>query len=75
MQISGVTAFTVSSNVMIGAMVRPTITGTEPVACIELTDTDPANSVIQFNNNICQGSDVNGYVFPFVPCGINSTFS
>lgn len=27
-----------------------------------------------FNNNICQGSDVDGFVFPFIPCGSTSPF-
>jgi hypothetical protein len=59
---------------MIGAIARPTVSGKEAVACIALTGTDPVANVIMFNNNICQGSDVDGYVFPFVPCGNTSPF-
>jgi len=33
-----------------------------------LTEVDPIAYNLQFTSNICQGSDVNGFVFPFVPC-------
>lgn len=55
---------------MMGAIIRPTITGQEPVACIELTQVDPSTDSITISNNICQGSDINGYVLPFLPCSL-----
>jgi hypothetical protein len=58
----------IDSNIMIGAIFRPTMTGSEPVACLELLQTDPSTSVVTIKNNICQGSNLNGFVLPFVSC-------
>jgi hypothetical protein len=49
------------------------MTGKEPVACIELTEVDPSTDAISISNNICQGSDLNGYVMPFIPCSLIAT--
>jgi hypothetical protein len=68
-----ITAFTATNNVMIGAIIRPTMTGKEPVACIELTEIDPSIDAVTITNNICQGSDIDGYVMPFVPCSMINT--
>jgi hypothetical protein len=40
------------------------------VACVELTAVDPSTDAITIKNNICQGSDLNGYVMPFLPCSL-----
>lgn len=53
---------------MIGAIFRPTITGKEAAACIEVTNSDPTTFNSYILNNICQGSNMNGYVFPLLPC-------
>lgn len=65
-----INTFTVSNNVMMGAIIRPTMTGKEPVACVQLTEVDPSSDNLAINNNICQGSDLNGYVMPFVACSL-----
>lgn len=53
---------------MIGAIFRPTMTGSEPVACLELMQTNLHTAVVMIKDNVCQGSDVNGFVLPFVAC-------
>lgn len=58
---------------MIGAILRPTMTGKEPGACLELTEVDPSTDAITISNNICQGSDMNGFVLPFLPCSLMAT--
>lgn len=68
MRLKQVSNFVIDSNVMIGAIFRPTMTGSEPVACIELTFVDPATALLSIINNICQGSNLNGYVLPYVSC-------
>ena len=62
---------------MMGAIFRPTIAGKEATACIEVTDSDPSTFSSQVLNNICQGSNMNGYVFPLLPCSLipNNPFS
>lgn len=68
MKLNQISDSTIDSNLMIGAIFRPTMIGAEPVACIELTNTNPGSSSILVTNNLCQGSNLNGFVFPFVAC-------
>lgn len=68
MRLKQINNFVIDSNVMIGAISRPTFSVSEPIACIELTKVNPSSALLSIRNNICQGSKVNGYVFPFVSC-------
>lgn len=61
--------FNIDGNLMVGAVSRPTMVGSEPIACVELMQTNPATDVVSINNNVCQGSAGNGFVLPFVSCG------
>ena len=63
-----VVGFTVKDNVMIAAIKRPTTQGKEAIACLELTGTVPISSNIKIEDNVCQGSAVNGFVLPFLTC-------
>lgn len=42
-----------------------------------MTNADPSAINSKIANNVCQGSNMNGYVFPLLPCGLipNNPFS
>ena len=46
--------------------------GSEPVACVEVLSLTPSFSTLTLTNNVCQGSDVNGFALPLVPCSMMS---
>ena len=69
LKLSAISNFYVSSNLMVAAIFPPNIPVASPTACLELTNTDPIANNNKIINNVCQGSKLNGYVFPFLPCG------
>jgi hypothetical protein len=64
--------YTFTNNVLIGALTPADMVGSNGsvnVACYfqyQPINFDTDNNVVQ--NNLCQGSDLNGFIFPFVPC-------
>ena len=76
-KLNDITNFYVAGNTMMGAIFRPTISGKEATACIEVTNSDPSSFGSAITNNVCQGSNMNGYVFPLLPCSLiaNNPFS
>ena len=62
-------SFIVNANLFIGAIFRPTLRSSEAIACVELTNTAPSTSTLSLTNNVCQGSNVNGFALPFLTCG------
>lgn len=59
----------VDKNIMIGAIKRSTLLIKEPIACLELLQTDVSVDNTYITNNICQGT-FNGYNLPLVPCSV-----
>ena len=53
---------------MIGAIFRPTLGAKQPVACVSYPDGDAVNQNVKISNNLCQGSQGNGFVLPFITC-------
>jgi len=69
---SGMQDYTFTNNLLIGALTPADMEGAPEgvnVACYfqyEPVDFSTDNNVIQYN--LCQGSDLNGFILPFVPC-------
>ena len=69
MKLNKIRSFIVKSNLLIGAIFRPTLRSGEPVACVEVINISPSVGTLALTNNVCQGSQVNGFVLPFLSCG------
>ena len=73
--------FNFTKNLMIGVLPRPSIMAasrTETTACFLFSTTPSfARDKVVVEDNICQGSSGNGFIFPYVPCsyaGNNTRF-
>lgn len=54
---------------MISVIHRPTVAGKELITCYETYEPIHESSV-SITSNLCQGSDLHGFVLPFIPCDL-----
>ena len=61
--------FNFTNNLMVGVINRPTMTSKDLIACFASWETvNPSTDKIKVTNNLCQGSEGNGFAVPDVNC-------
>lgn len=54
---------------MIGVTKRPTMTMDDLIGCFaSWNSVDPKTDILSITNNLCQGSQGNGFIVPHVDC-------